>query len=127
MSCEADRDVIPNSNVGMRLLDMEWITYLNSDDIVYRDAYSRLMKLGNRKRADVVYGHSDFIDWDGRFKYSFMAAHQYDQFKTSFLMIFITPTAPYSAWTSRFNSSWKTVIAAEGSNDAGVRIRVRVK
>ena len=24
-------------NVGMRLLDTEWITYLNSDDIVYRE------------------------------------------------------------------------------------------
>jgi len=62
-------------NVGMRLLDTEWITYINSDDIVYRDAYNRLMELGNFKRADVVYGHSDYIDWDGRFRYSFMAAH----------------------------------------------------
>ncbi|MDF1594002.1 MAG: glycosyltransferase [Desulfobacterales bacterium] len=62
-------------NVGMRLLDTEWTTYLNSDDIVYRNAYSRMIALGNRAVADVVYGHSDFIDWDGRFRYSFMAAH----------------------------------------------------
>lgn len=62
-------------NVGMRLLDTEWLTYLNSDDIVYRDAYRRMISLGNRMVADVVYGHSDFIDWDGRFRHSFMAAH----------------------------------------------------
>lgn len=62
-------------NVGMGRLDTEWVTYLNSDDIVYRDAYSRLIGLGNRKKADVVYGHSDFMDWTGRFRYSFMAAH----------------------------------------------------
>jgi glycosyltransferase involved in cell wall biosynthesis len=61
-------------NVGMRLLDTEWVTYLNSDDIVYRDAYSRLMGLGNLRGVDVVYGHSDFMDWTGRFRYSFMAA-----------------------------------------------------
>lgn len=62
-------------NVGMCLLDTEWVTYLNSDDIVYRDSYSRLMELGNRSRADVVYGHSDYIDWNGCFLYSFSAAH----------------------------------------------------
>ena len=62
-------------NVGMRLLDTEWLTYLNSDDIVYRDAYRRLVELGNHKGADVVYGHSDYMDWNGRFMYSAKAAH----------------------------------------------------
>lgn len=62
-------------NAGMRLLNTEWVTYLNSDDIVYRDSYSRLIAIGNRTGADVVYGHSDYIDWNGRFMFSFKAPH----------------------------------------------------
>jgi glycosyltransferase involved in cell wall biosynthesis len=58
-------------NMGMRLLDTEWITYLNSKDIVYRDSYSRLIELGNHTGVDVDYGHSDYIDWNGRFLFSF--------------------------------------------------------
>lgn len=61
-------------NVGMLLLDTEWISYLNSDDIVYRDSYRRLIDLGNATGADVVYGHSDYIDWQGRFVSSSHAA-----------------------------------------------------
>ena len=62
-------------NAGMCLLDTEWISYINSDDIVYKDSYSRLIALGNATGADFVYGHSDFIDWAGRFIFSFQAAH----------------------------------------------------
>lgn len=54
-------------NAGMKLMDTEWVSYLNSDDIVYRDSYQRLIALGNKVGADVVYGHSDYIDWAGRF------------------------------------------------------------
>lgn len=61
-------------NAGMKLLNTEWLTCLNSDDLVYRDAYARLMRLGIASRADVVYGHSDYIDGDGRFLYSFSSA-----------------------------------------------------
>lgn len=57
-------------NKGMSLLDTTWITYINSDDIVHQDSYTRLIELGNRKDADVVYGHSDYIDWYGRFIFS---------------------------------------------------------
>jgi glycosyltransferase involved in cell wall biosynthesis len=62
-------------NAGMRLLDTKWISYLNSDDIIYCDAYSRLIELGDCKGADIVYGHSDYIDWNGRFIHSFKASH----------------------------------------------------
>lgn len=61
-------------NVGMRLLDTEWVSYLNSDDIIYRDSYRRLTELGDHTGADVVYGHSDYIDWQGRFISSLNAA-----------------------------------------------------
>jgi len=61
-------------NVGMRHLDTKWITYLNSDDIVYSNSYSRMIALGNQKGADIVYGDSDFIDWQGRFICSIKSA-----------------------------------------------------
>lgn len=61
-------------NFGMRLLGTDWLTYLNSDDVVYRDAYGRLVKFGNQCQADVAYGHSDFIDQNGRFLFSYSAA-----------------------------------------------------
>jgi len=54
-------------NKGMRLLDTEWCTYLNGDDIVYQDSYARLMKYGDTKQADIVYGHCDYINFHGRF------------------------------------------------------------
>ncbi len=56
-------------NAGLRMLETEWLTYLNSDDLVYPDGYSRLLALGENKRADVVYGKCDFVDREGRFLY----------------------------------------------------------
>jgi len=53
------------------MLNTEWVTYLNSDDVVYGDAYARLIMLGNEEKADVVYGHYDYVDYFGRFLYSF--------------------------------------------------------
>ncbi len=61
-------------NAGMQLLSTDWLTYLNSDDIVYPSSYARLIELGNSSQADVVYGRSDYIDRDGRFLYSFSPA-----------------------------------------------------
>lgn len=60
-------------NKGIRLIDTEWCTYLNGDDIVFQDSYARLMKHGDAKRADIVYGLCDFIDFEGRFLYPFEA------------------------------------------------------
>ena len=56
-------------NVGLRTASSEWCTYLNSDDIVYSDAYERLIKLGESQDACVVYGDVDFMDAQMRFLY----------------------------------------------------------
>lgn len=56
-------------NAGLRQMDTEWATYLNSDDLVYPQSYARLLSLGERQRASVVYGVCDFIDIEGRFLY----------------------------------------------------------
>jgi glycosyltransferase involved in cell wall biosynthesis len=60
-------------NAGLRGLSTKWVTYLNSDDTVYGDAYARLIRLGNEEKADVVYGHYDYVDYFGRLLYSFFS------------------------------------------------------
>lgn len=60
-------------NVGLQHATGKWCTYLNSDDLVYRDGYARLIEQGERQEADVVYGNCDFIDGDNRFLFSFRA------------------------------------------------------
>ncbi len=56
-------------NAGLRQMDTEWATYLNSDDLVYPQSYARLLSLGEQQRASVVYGVCDYIDIEGRFLY----------------------------------------------------------
>jgi glycosyltransferase involved in cell wall biosynthesis len=57
-------------NRGMTTFETPWLTYLNSDDLVYADGYSRLIHHGEAGGFDVVYGDVDFIDWQGRYLYS---------------------------------------------------------
>lgn len=54
-------------NAGLREMDSEWVTYLNSDDVVYPNSYTRLVSRGEDKRACLVYGDCDFVDYQGRF------------------------------------------------------------
>ena len=54
-------------NAGLRQLDAEWITYLNSDDTVYADSYARLVTRGEEQHASFVYADCDFVDSEGRF------------------------------------------------------------
>ncbi len=61
-------------NEGIRSMDTEWVTYLNSDDIVYPYSYARLLKLGRTTCASLVYGHCDFTDAEGRFLFTWRAA-----------------------------------------------------
>ncbi len=62
-------------NAGMRSLTaLPWVTYVNSDDVVYPDAYARLLARGAQAGADVVYGDADFVDEFGRFLYAYRAA-----------------------------------------------------
>jgi len=56
-------------NAGLRQMDTEWLTYLNSDDLVYTYSYARLVTLGMQEKASVVYGECDFLDREGRFLY----------------------------------------------------------
>ena len=56
-------------NAGLRQMDSEWATYLNSDDLVYPQSYARLLALGEGQHASVVYGECDFVDHEGRFLY----------------------------------------------------------
>lgn len=61
-------------NIGMKMLDTKWITYLNSDDLVYADSYARMIECGERTNADLVYGHCNYIDWAGSIIYAQKAA-----------------------------------------------------
>lgn len=61
-------------NAGLRQGRAAWLTYLNSDDWVFDDAYARLLECAAAERADVVYGNCDYADSVGRFAHSFRAA-----------------------------------------------------
>ncbi len=56
-------------NCGLGLMDTEWMSYLNSDDVVYPQSYARLIAFGEQQHASVVYGDCDFVDYEGRFLY----------------------------------------------------------
>ncbi|NJL09666.1 MAG: glycosyltransferase [Leptolyngbyaceae cyanobacterium SL_1_1] len=58
-------------NEGLKSSSSEWLTYLNSDDWIYPDSFSRLISYGDKSNADLVYGKCDFTDVHGRFMYSF--------------------------------------------------------
>src|SRR4051812_5324158 len=54
-------------NAGSRELKTPWMAYVNSDDLMYADAYARLTQLGQPSGADIVSGRGDYIDEAGRF------------------------------------------------------------
>jgi glycosyltransferase involved in cell wall biosynthesis len=57
-------------NAGLHEIEAEWVTYLNSDDIVYPDSYARLAARGEQEGASLVYGDCDFVDHAGRFLFT---------------------------------------------------------
>lgn len=57
-------------NEGLRCFDTEWVTYLNSDDVVYPNSYTRLVTFGEQTRAALVYGDCDYISYDGRYLFT---------------------------------------------------------
>ncbi|MBA3469231.1 MAG: glycosyltransferase [Herpetosiphonaceae bacterium] len=84
-------------NTGLRQCTTEWVTYLNSDDWVYTDSYARLLAQAQKSKADLVYGHHDFVDGQGRFMCSLSAArpqHILPLFRAGELG-FIQPAAIY--------------------------------
>ena len=61
-------------NEGLKNLGTDWVTFLNSDDVVYPRSYARLIRLGADTGASLVYGHCDYIDFEGRFLFTWCAA-----------------------------------------------------
>jgi glycosyltransferase involved in cell wall biosynthesis len=61
-------------NAGLHDAATLWVTYLNSDDIVYPTAFRDLIDLAESTPAEVAYGDPDFIAEDGRFLYSMHSA-----------------------------------------------------
>lgn len=58
-------------NDGMRALEgREWLSYVNSDDLIHPDGYARLIERGERAALDIVYGNGDFVDAAGAFIFS---------------------------------------------------------
>ena len=62
-------------NVGLENASSPWVGYLNSDDSVYLNSYSRLISYGEKIAADIVYGACDFIDTENRFIHSYLPAY----------------------------------------------------
>jgi len=58
-------------NRALSVSTSPWLSYLNSDDIVYPASYARLVDYGESQNADIVYGSYDFIDNESRFIHSF--------------------------------------------------------
>ena len=53
-------------NAGLSGMDVDWLTYLNSDDIIFSDSImGALNEYGDC--ADIIYGDTDYIDSSGRF------------------------------------------------------------
>jgi GT2 family glycosyltransferase len=61
-------------NAVLRESKTEWLAYLNSDDCVYPDTFSRLLSRAELEGAGIVYGNCDYVDYQGRFLYSFCSA-----------------------------------------------------
>ncbi len=62
-------------NKGLDSATTNWVGYLNSDDCVYLNSFSRLIDYGDKISADIVYGGCDFIDYENRFIHSYAPAY----------------------------------------------------
>ncbi len=58
-------------NKALAACESPWLSYLNSDDLVYPTSYAKLIRYGESQHADVVYGSCDYVDEEGRFLHSF--------------------------------------------------------
>lgn len=54
-------------NAGLRQLMRDWVTYLNSDDIVDATAYATLTKYGINGNVDLVYGDCEYINKENEY------------------------------------------------------------
>lgn len=60
-------------NEGLKAAKGEWLTYINSDDILYADAIAEMLENAPAD-ADVLYGNIDYIDEAGRFLFWWRSA-----------------------------------------------------
>lgn len=60
-------------NSGIRSCRSEWVTYINSDDMLYATPVVAALQK-NCNDADVIYGDIDFVDLDGKFLHSWRSA-----------------------------------------------------
>lgn len=73
-------------NAALNKSNSPWLSYLNSDDLVYPNSYARLISQADASKADIVYGSCDFIDEEGRFIHSYLPGYPnelFSQFKSS--------------------------------------------
>ncbi len=64
-------------NTGCRMLDVEWLTWINADDLLYADQL--LSQIAAAESDDsVLYGPVDFIDHSGRFVHAWRSARPAD-------------------------------------------------
>jgi len=56
-------------NAALEPMDVEWMTYINGDDLLYAGAVEQALAQW-ASQADLIYGNTDFVDIDGRFLHS---------------------------------------------------------
>ena len=74
-------------NAGMEKARGEWLTYINSDDLLFADYVVEALEIVSNG-VDVIYGDIDFIDDQGRFLFSRRAP---DPYHLSWLMRYYNP------------------------------------
>jgi glycosyltransferase involved in cell wall biosynthesis len=71
-------------NEALSICESPWLTFLNSDDIVYPNSYARLIRCGERQNAEIVYGSCDYIDEEGRYLHSYLPGYP-NELRSQFL------------------------------------------
>jgi glycosyltransferase involved in cell wall biosynthesis len=59
-------------NTGISETESEWVTYINSDDLLYSESLINAI-VALDSDYDVIYGNTDYIDYNDRFMYRFRA------------------------------------------------------
>jgi glycosyltransferase involved in cell wall biosynthesis len=99
-------------NAGCRMLDVEWLTWINADDILHGDRLApRIAAAGSDD--GVLYGPVDFIDACGRFVHAWRSARPAD-----LLPLY---RAGYSPLLQQGTLFRRRVFEAVGGFDAGYR------
>lgn len=61
-------------NLGLSDSQTEWLTYINSDDVIYASTLVKRIERLRSAPVDISYGPVDFVDSDGRFLRSWKPA-----------------------------------------------------